>query len=90
MYYADGEPAGYALGEEIGDGKMFVIHFEKALTRFRGLYQFVNMSFAAILPQKYTYINREQDLGIEGLRKAKLSYQPAGFVKKYRVYPRRG
>jgi hypothetical protein len=88
IYYADGEPAGYSLGEEIGNGRMFVIHFEKVLTRFKGLYQFVNMSFAAILPDKYTYVNREQDLGIVGLRKAKLSYQPAGFVKKYRVYPR--
>jgi hypothetical protein len=88
IYYADGEPAGYSLGEEIGGGKMFVIHFEKALTRFRGLYQFLNMSFAAILPEKYTYLNREQDLGIEGLRRAKESYKPKRFVEKYRVYPR--
>jgi len=87
IYYANSEPAGYSLGEEIGGGSMFVIHFEKALTRFKGLYQFVNMSFAAILPEKYMYINREQDLGNEGLRQAKLSYQPVGFVKKYRVYP---
>ena len=88
IYHADGEPAGYSLGEEIGGGRMFVIHFEKALTRFRGLYQFLNMSFAAILPEKYMYLNREQDLGIEGLRRAKESYQPKGFVVKYRVYPR--
>jgi hypothetical protein len=88
IYYADGEPAAYSLGEEIAGGEMFVIHFEKALSRFKGLYQFVNMSFAAILPEKYRYINREQDLGNEGLRQAKLSYQPAGFVKKYRIYAR--
>jgi hypothetical protein len=86
IYYVDGKPAGYTLGEEIAGGRMFVIHFEKALNRFKGLYQFVNMSFAAILPDKYTYVNREQDLGNEGLRQAKLSYKPAGFVKKYSVF----
>ena len=82
----NGSPAGYTLGEEIAAGRMFVIHFEKALNRFKGLYQFVNMSFAAILPDNYTYVNREQDLGNEGLRQAKLSYKPVGFVKKYRVF----
>lgn len=86
IYYVNGSPAGYTLGEEIAAGRMFVIHFEKALNRFKGLYQFVNMSFAAILPDNYTYVNREQDLGNEGLRQAKLSYKPVGFVKKYRVF----
>jgi hypothetical protein len=80
-----GNPAGYTLGEEIAGGTTYVIHFEKALSQFRGLYQFINMSFASILPDKYTFINREQDLGDEGLRQAKMSYRPAGFVKKYRI-----
>jgi len=39
-------------------------------------YQFINMSFVSILPEKYTYINREQDLGDQGLRQAKMSYRP--------------
>ena len=47
---------------------------------------FVNQAFASILPDKYKTVNREQDLGNEGLRKAKLSYKPMGFVKKYRVF----
>jgi len=87
IYYADGNPAAYSLGEELMDGRSFVIHFEKAVEGYKGLWQFVNKSFASILPEKYTYINREQDLGSEGLRSAKLSYKPAGFIKKYRAWP---
>lgn len=86
IYYVDGQPAAYTLGEEIRDDT-FVIHFEKALSGFKGLPQFVNQSFASILPDKYTYINMEQDLGDEGMRQAKTSYRPAGFVKKFRVRP---
>jgi len=85
IYYVDGKPAAYILGEEIAEGKTFVIHFEKAVGEYKGLYQFINQSFAAILPEKYTYINREQDLGDEGLRQAKLTYRPVGFIKKYRA-----
>jgi hypothetical protein len=85
IYYVDGKPAAYTLGEELAGGESFVIHFEKALSQYKGIYQFVNQCFASILPEKYTYINREQDLGDPGLRQAKLSYRPVGFVKKYRV-----
>ena len=85
IYYIDGKPAAYTLGEELGNGDTFVIHFEKAVGEYKGLYQFINQSFAAILPEKYKTINREQDLGDEGLRQAKMTYRPAGFVKKYRA-----
>lgn len=85
IYYVDGKPAAYTLGEELGTGDSFVIHFEKAAGDYKGLYQFVNQSFAAILPEKYKFINREQDLGDEGLRQAKMTYRPAGFVKKYKA-----
>jgi hypothetical protein len=88
VYYVDGRPAGYTLGEEIAGGTTYLIHFEKAVSGYKGLYQFINMSFAGILPDKYVTINREQDLGDEGLRQAKLSYRPCGFVKKHRVYRR--
>ena len=84
VYYIDGEPVAWCLGEELARGKMFAIHFEKALERYRGLYQFVNRSFSASLPGNYRFINREQDLGDEGLRQAKMSYRPSGFVRKYR------
>jgi hypothetical protein len=85
IYYVEGKPAAYTLGEELAGGESFVIHFEKALNQYKGIYQFVNRCFASILPEKYLYINREQDLGDPGLRQAKLSYRPVGFVKKYWV-----
>jgi len=88
IYYVDGEPAGYTLGEEIRDDT-FVTHFEKAVGGYKGLAQFINQSFAAMLPERYVYVNREQDLGDEGLRRAKMGYRPARFVKKFRIRPAR-
>lgn len=86
IYYVKGRPAAYALGEELAGGETFVIHFEKAIDEYKGLYQFINQSFASILPARYKTINREQDLGDEGLRQAKMTYRPVGFVKKYRAW----
>jgi hypothetical protein len=85
IYYVDKKPAAFTLGEEIAGGDTFVIHFEKADSLYRGIYQFINLSFASILPEKYVYINREQDIGDQGLRQAKMSYKPHAFVKKYRA-----
>lgn len=89
IFYIDGRPAAYCLGEELAGGTSFVIHFEKAVLtpEFRGLYQFINQGFASILPDKYETVNREQDLGDSGLRRAKEGYHPVGFVKKYRARP---
>lgn len=87
IYYVEDGPAAFALGEEL-EPHTFVLHFEKGIGDYKGLLQFVNQSFASILPEKYQIINREQDLGDEGLRKSKLSYKPSGFVKKYRIYPK--
>ncbi|MBI5492588.1 MAG: DUF2156 domain-containing protein [Deltaproteobacteria bacterium] len=84
VYYVEGTPAAYILGEELKKDT-FVVHFEKAAGEFKGLLQFVNQSFSAGLPERYVFINREQDLGQEGLRKSKMSYRPVGFVKKYKV-----
>lgn len=84
IYYADEKPVAYALGEELRED-MFAVHFEKGLSSHKGLMQFVNQSFASILPDRYALINREQDLGVPGLRQAKESYRPSGFVKKYRI-----
>jgi hypothetical protein len=83
----DGKPAAYTMGESLQKGKTFVVHIEKAIAEYKGVYQFINMAFAAVLPQSYTWINREQDLGNPGLRQAKMTYLPCGFVKKYRIYP---
>lgn len=89
IYYVQGQPVAYTLGEENALGSSFLIHFEKAIRadEFRGIYQFVNQAFASILPEKYDTINREQDLGDPGLRHAKQSYHPVGFVKKWRAFP---
>lgn len=86
LTYVDGKPAAYSLGEPLAKGRYFAIHFEKALAEYKGIYQFVNRSFASMLPRHYMYINREQDLGDPGLRQAKMSYRPSDFVKKFRVY----
>lgn len=85
LYYVEDEPAAFIIGEELVKDNTYVIHYEKAIRGYRGIYQFVNKSFASLLPEKYEYINREQDLGNDGLRQAKLSYRPCGFIKKYRV-----
>ncbi|MBF0301746.1 MAG: DUF2156 domain-containing protein [Desulfamplus sp.] len=85
IYYVEDEPVAYSLGEELACGKSFVIHFEKAVNGYKGLWQFVNQAFASIITEHYETINREQDLGDEGLRHAKLSYHPTDFVKKYKI-----
>ena len=87
VYFTDGKPAAYCLGESVAKGKMFAIHFEKAIDHYKGIYQFMNQEFAAALPRFFLHLNREQDLGDEGLRQAKMTYRPSGFVKKYSAVP---
>ncbi|MEM4268412.1 MAG: phosphatidylglycerol lysyltransferase domain-containing protein [Candidatus Woesearchaeota archaeon] len=75
---------GFAIGEQLNK-ETFVEHFEKANPKYTGIYQFLLMEFAKSIPQGILYINREQDLGVEGLRKAKLSYHPVFFIEKVDV-----
>ena len=63
------------MGEPISR-RAFVTHFEKAVDGYEGLYVAVNCYFARTLTQ-FELINREEDMGIEGLRRAKLSYKPS-------------
>jgi len=84
IYYADDEPAGFILGEEIDD-ETFVLHFAKGKRKFKGVYQFIYNDFAKRLPKKYKLLNFEQDLGKMALRVAKSSYVPDFMYKKYRV-----
>jgi hypothetical protein len=83
IYFVNKHPAGYCLGEYAAGGSMFALHFEKCIDEYKGIYQAVNQFFAASLPEECIYVNREQDLGDEGLRQAKMTYRPCGFVKKY-------
>jgi uncharacterized protein len=85
IYYVDDKPVGYALGETVAKGAMFVVHYEKAIPDVKGLYQLINMDFARSLPSTIELMNREQDLGDTGLRQAKLTYRPCAFVKKHRA-----
>lgn len=61
----------------------FDVHVEKADTAYEGAYAMINQSFAASLPDRFIYVNREEDLGIEGLRRAKLSYAPVMLLDKW-------
>jgi hypothetical protein len=83
IYYAEHEPAGFVPGEEI-NSETFVVHFAKAMRKFKGIYQYMFNSFARILPVTYTYLSFEQDLEQEGLRIAKSSYVPDRMLKKMR------
>lgn len=60
----------------------FDVQFEKANIHIDGAYSIINKEFAAHLPDQYIYLNREEDLGIPGLRKAKLSYHPTVLLEK--------
>lgn len=74
----------YTVGEQLTEDTL-VVHFEKGHTNHKGIYQAINCLFVRDVGVKYTYINREQDLGDEGLRKAKKSYNPVEYVKKCTV-----
>ena len=73
--------------QEVAGMKMelFVIHFEKGDTQYKGIYQAINQMFLANSAGRFSLVNREQDLGDPGLRKAKLSYHPIELLQKYRV-----
>ncbi len=77
----NGEVAAFTIGEPLNPDT-FVVHIEKAFAGIQGAYPMINQQFAAHEAQAYKYINREEDTGSEGLRKAKLSYRPVFLVQK--------
>ena len=72
------------LGERLNKDTV-VIHVEKAKNEIIGLYQAINWEFLKNQAQGFRFVNREQDLGVEGLRRAKMSYNPVRLIKKYRI-----
>ncbi len=76
-----GRPIAFAMGEPL-NFDTYVIHIEKAFHEIQGAYQMINQQFAAANCGSFTYVNREDDAGDEGLRRAKLSYDPAFLLEK--------
>ena len=82
--FIDGKLEAFTMGEYLNPN-MALIHIEKANPEIRGLYPYINQPFLVNEFSDVEFVNREEDLGIEGLRKAKLSYHPVKFVEKYTV-----
>ena len=82
--YIDGRLEAFTMGELLNKN-MALVHIEKANPDIRGLYPYINQQFIVNEFEDVEFVNREEDLGIEGLRKAKLSYHPSRFVEKYTV-----
>lgn len=78
---AGGRVAAFTIGEPVCDDTM-VVHIEKAFADVEGAYTMINWQFILHEALDYTYVNREEDLGDPGLRKAKLSYHPAFLEEK--------
>ena len=81
---SDGKIVGFTIGEQL-NSDTFVVHIEKASSEVQGAYPAICNEFACRYAGSFKYINREEDLGIEGLRKSKLSYHPVFLHEKYTV-----
>lgn len=80
----DGKIAAFTFGAPINHST-FGVHYEKADIHIDGSYSAINQHFASNIPNQYMYLNREEDLGIPGLRQAKLSYHPVLLLEKTRA-----
>jgi uncharacterized protein len=88
IIYVEGVPAAFALGEPLNP-KTYVIHSAKAVTAYKGIYQYLFEDFAQSVEKEYEWINLEQDLGSEDIRHSKRSYQPDRLIPKWRVKRKR-
>ena len=85
VLYIDGQPKGFTVGEVANRGgiRVGIVHYEKCDSSYTGIYQAINKFFAEEAMGEADYINREDDMGVEGLRKSKLTYHPVRLVDKY-------
>ena len=79
--YVDNRIAAFSIGEYLDEHNMGV-HYEKGLNGYKGIYQAINKEFSSRVHAEF--INRAQDLDEEGLRQAKISYNPVDYLKKYK------
>jgi len=79
---ADGEIVAYTVGEVLNSDTI-VVHIEKAFSEVRGAYPMINREFVKRNAPGFKYVNREDDIGDEGLRKAKESYYPSLLLEKF-------
>lgn len=77
----DGNIVAFTIGEPVSKDTL-VVHIEKAFADVQGAYTMINQQFAEHEGAGFTYLNREEDMGEEGLRQAKMSYKPAFLVEK--------
>jgi len=82
----EGKIAAFSIGEKLNQDTA-VIHIEIVSPRYAGLSQLMNQEFIKNELAAYAFINREQDMGLPGLRRAKISYQPHHLVEKFHIWP---
>lgn len=78
---AEGKVIAFCFGEPANEDT-YVVHVEKAYAQIQGAYPLINREFLRANGTGFTYVNREEDVGSEGLRKAKLSYHPVFLLEK--------
>ncbi len=89
ILFADGQPVAFTIGEKLC-ADTYIVHFEKAYSDINGAHPMVNREFVRYVLKTHpeiVYINREDDMGSENLRKAKKSYYPEFLVEKYTAVP---
>ena len=84
VLYQNGAPVAYTMGEPTGNST-FAVHFEKAFGHVQGAYPAVNQLFVQREMAEFSFVNREEDTGDEGLRKAKLSYKPVELLELWNI-----